>query len=142
MSILFSKWLASESFSAYHLQRLSPGSTETLLDRHLATFDRWLQGQLSLSASSRTHYYLTVVALFDQLDLKEYNWQQQVLVILQDHLLPAKLFDLFGGTKANIEFSRIVSKFLIDQERAGLFWVNSQKYADLVWYILEFLRDK
>jgi hypothetical protein len=99
---------------------------------------------MSLPASSQSHYYLAVVTLLDQLDPKEYNWQR-VSVILQRRLpmvLPSKLLDLFGRTKANIEFSRIVSKFLIDGKRAGIFWVNSQIYADLVWYILEFLRDK
>ena len=53
-----------------------------------------------------------------------------------------KLGDLFGDRKANIEFLRIASKFLMDRERAGSFWVNSHKYANLARYLLKFLRDK
>ena len=124
---------------------MSPDGTETLLDRHQATFDGWLQARfMSLSASSRPHYYLTVVTLLDQLDLTEFNWQR-VSVILQHRLPftpPDKLIDLLGRTKANIELSRIVSKFLMDRERARSFWVNSQIYADLVRYLLKFLHDK
>jgi hypothetical protein len=90
---------------------------------------------------SRIHRYLPVVTLLDQLDPKEFNWKQ-VSVILQDRSPFAELRLLFGGTKSNIEFSRIMSKFLLDRERAGLFWVNSQKYADLASHLLEFLRDK
>ena len=97
---------------------------------------------MSLSATPRLHYCLKVITLLDELDPKEYNWQQ-VMVVLQDHLLPAKsVVDLFGRAKANTEFFRTVSKFLMDQERAGLFWVNPQKYADLAKDILDFLHDK
>ena len=98
---------------------------------------------MSLTDSSQ-FYYLTVVTLLDQLSPKEYNWQR-LSVILQGQLpivCPVKLRGLFGGTKSNIEFSRLVSRFLMDRERAGLFWVNSQTYADLARYILEFLGDK
>jgi hypothetical protein len=144
MSILFCNWLASSD--TQRLQRLSPDSTETLLDHHLATFDGWLRAKfMYLSGSSRIHYYLTAVTLLDQLDPKEYNWQQ-VSVILQGRLpnvFIRKLDDLFGGTEVNMEFCRIVSNFLMDRERAGFFfWVNSQKYAHLAMYLLEFLRDK
>ena len=135
-----SKWLAS--FDAKNLQQLSPDGTETLLDRHLATFDGWLQVHfMSLFPSSRSRYCLTVVTLLDQLDPKEYNWMQHP-VILQDLFVSNNMLDLVGRMKANIEFSQIVSKFLTDRERAGLFWVNSQKYADLARYLLEFLHDK
>jgi hypothetical protein len=99
---------------------------------------------MPLSAPSRSHYYLTIVTLLHQLDPKEYNWRL-VSVILQGRLpsvLLRKLRDLFGGTTENIEFSWIVSKFLMDRERAGLLWVNTQKYADLARYILRFLRNK
>jgi len=115
---------------------------ETLLDHHLATFDGWLQAHLtSLPALSRSHY-LAVVTLFDQLDKKKYHWQW-LSAILQDpfSFVFDKFLDLIGGTKEKIEFSRIVSKFLMDQARAGLLWVNSQTYADLARYLLEFLRD-
>jgi len=141
MSISFSKWLALSD--AQHLQRLSPDVTETLLDHHLATFDGWFRAQvMSLSASPRFHYYLTVVTLLDQLDPKEYTWHW-LSVILQGRSPspPDKLRVLFGGTKSSIEFSRIMSKFLMDRDRAGFFWVNSQTYVDLARYILEFLRD-
>ena len=140
MLILLSKWLVS--FDTKHLQRLSPNGTETLLDHHLATFDGWLQVHLmSLFPSSQSHYCLTVVTLLDQLDPKEYNWTQHP-VILQDLFVSDNLLDLVGRMKTNTEFSQIVSKFLMDQERAGLFWVNAQKYADLARYLLEFLHDK
>jgi hypothetical protein len=67
-------------------------------------------------------------------------------VILQ-HQLPSTLqqvffFYLTNGVKLNIEFTRIVSKFLIDQDRAGSFWLGSDNYADLATYILEILHDK
>ena len=51
--------------------------------------------------------------------------------------------DLFDWTSGNIEFARIVSKFLMDQERAGSLWVNSQMaFVDLARHMLGFLRDK
>ena len=118
---------------------------ETLLDRHLAIFDRWLRAHLSLmslDASTRCwRNYLTVITLLDQLNPKEYNWEQ-VSEILEDPFIFIKLRDLFGKTKVIIEFSRIVGKFLMDRERAQSFWINSQKYADLARCILEFLHDK
>ena len=70
---------------------------------------------MSLLATPRLHYCLRVITLLDELDPKEYNWQQ-IMVVLRDHLLPAKLFDLFGGAKASLEFFRIVSNFLMDRE--------------------------
>ena len=121
---------------------------ETVLDHHLATFDRWLQAHfMSLTASSRSHYYLTVVTLLDQLDPKELSFWQQVQVVLQrripfEGISPNKFFTLFDGMKFNIEFTRIVSKFLMDRDRAGSLWVNSDKYAGLAPFILEILRDK
>ena len=110
-----------------------------MLDHHLATFDGWLQK--FLMSSSPAFHFLAVVTLLDQLEPKEYN-SQRLSAIIQGPLLPVELSDLFGGTKINIEFSRIVSKFLMDRERAGFFWVNSQTYADLTKHILEFLCDK
>jgi hypothetical protein len=112
-----------------------------LLDHHLATFDGWLQAYLiSLSAGS---LFLAVLTLLDPLDLKEYNWTQ-LPVILQDPFLfiSDNLLDLIVKMKENIEFSWVVSKFLMDRERAGFFWVNSQKYVDLARCILEILHDK
>jgi hypothetical protein len=114
---------------------------ETLLDRHLAALDTWLQARFMPSnAASRLRCYLAVVTLLDQLDPKEFNWEQ-VSVILQ-RPLPQFLF-LFGEPpELNTEFTRIVSKYLIDRDRAGSFWLNSDNYADLATYILEILHDK
>ena len=115
---------------------------ETLLDHHLATFNEWLQAHfMPLLASSRSHYCFAVVTLLDQLDPKEYNWER-FSVILPDSasFFPYKL--LFDAKKSDIEFSRIVSNFLMDRDRAGSLWVNCQTYADLARHILEFLRDK
>ena len=99
---------------------------------------------MSLTDSSGPHYYLTVVTLLDQLDPKEFRWQQ-VSIILQHQLpflSPENLTSLFDGTKFNIEFIRIASKFLVTRHRAGSLWVNSHNYAGLATYILEILRDK
>jgi hypothetical protein len=138
--ISLSKWLVS--FDVKHLQQLGPDGTKTLLDHHLATFDAWLQVHfMSLFPSSQSYYCLTVVTLLDQLDSKEYNWMQHP-VILEDLFISDNLLDLIDRMKTNIEFSQIVSKFLMDRKRAGLFWVNSQKYADLARYLLEFLHNK
>jgi hypothetical protein len=90
-------------------------------------------------------YYPTVITLLDQLDRKEYNWKHLPEVLQNQYLFgtgDGKVMDLFGGTKTSIESSRIVSKFLMDRERAKSLWVNSQKYADLARFILEFIRDK
>ena len=117
---------------------------ETLLDRHLATFDRWLHAYLTSSTDfSRSHYYLTAVTLLDQLNPKQFHWDQ-VSVILQ-HQLPFihhKLFDLLDWRGLNMEFTQIVSKFLMDRDRAGSFSLDSYNYADLAAYILKILGDK
>jgi hypothetical protein len=127
---------------------------ETLLDRHLPTFDRWLHAYFMPSnATAQPQYYVVVLTLLDQLNLEDLNWDQ-VSVILQ-HQLPSTfdnkffflvdwkgvLFDRMG-VNLNIVFTRIVSKFLMDQDRAGSLWVNSHKYADLASYISEILYDK
>ena len=100
---------------------------------------------MSLPAPSLSwHHYLAVITLLDQLDLKEYNWKQ-VSVILRVQLPiipPAKFLDLFDETKSNKELSRIVSKFLMDQDRAGPLWVNHQIYVDLATQLLKILCDK
>jgi len=118
---------------------------ETLLDRHLATFDIWLRARcLALYVRSRRHYYLAVVTLLDQLRPKKFHWQQ-VSVILQDQLPSTfhdKLESLFGGREFNIAFIRTASKFFMDRDRAGSLWVNSHKYAGLAMYILAILCDK
>ena len=87
-------------------------------------------------------HFLVVVTLLDQLDLEEYDWNW-LSVILQVPLplIPPAL-DPPDGTKLNIEFTRILSKFLMDRDRAGSLWINSQNYADLASCILEFLGDK
>jgi hypothetical protein len=87
-------------------------------------------------------YYLAVITLLDQLDPKAYNKMQLPLILQRTYLfmLDGSL-RLFGGTKKNIEFSQIVSKFLMDRGRAKSLWVNSQNYADLARHILEFMHD-
>jgi len=118
---------------------------ETLLDHHLAIFDRWLHAHLSLmsvhASTGCWRNYLTVITLLDQLDPKEYNWEQ-ISELLEDPFIFIRLRDLFGERKVTIEFSRIVCKFLMDQKRAQSFWVNSQRYAALARCILEFMDDK
>jgi len=118
---------------------------ETLLDHHLAAFDRWLQACfMSLTGSSQPHDYLAVVTLLDQLNLKQVDWHQ-ISVILQRRLsfdILDKLLFLFGEMGFDIEFIRIASKFLMDRDRAGSLWVDSHKYAGLATYISEILGDK
>jgi hypothetical protein len=97
---------------------------------------------MSFSAPSRSHY-LAVVTLLHQLDLKEYNWVLLSLILEgRPSSPPEKLLVLFDSMISNVEFSRIVSKFLMDRDRAGSFWVNSWRYANLAEHLLEFLRDK
>jgi len=86
------------------------------------------------------HYYLTAITLLDQLDQKEYNWKK-LPVILQG-LFPFIPLNLFGGTNTDIEFSRIVSKFLMDRDRAGILWVNPHVYVNLATYLLKILHDE
>ena len=118
---------------------------ETLLDHHLATFDTWVHALLmAFNATILPYHYLTVITLLDQLDSKKFHWQQ-VSVILQHQLPlfhPDKFHILFDGTKLNIELTRIVSKFLMDRDRAGSLWVNFYQYADLAKYIAVILGDK
>ena len=99
---------------------------------------------MSSFSSSRICYYLTAVTLLDQLDPKECNWHwlSEILQVEFPIIPSFKFLDLFGGAESQLEISRIVSTYLMDQKRAQWFWVNSQKYADLARYILEFLRDK
>ena len=90
--------------------------------------------------SSPGSHFLTILTLLDQLDPEDYDWMQ--LPVLLQHPLSLVSTYVLDLTKENIEFSRIVSRFLMDQERAGFFWVNSQKYADLARHILKILSDK
>jgi hypothetical protein len=115
---------------------------ETLLDRHLATFDLWLQAQfMYLSASSRSHF-LAVITLLDQLDPKQYDWECFSLLLegQPSSAGPITFFVLFNGTNSNIEHSRMMSKFLMDRNRAGSLWVNLQTYVNLATQLLNFLR--
>ena len=66
--------------------------------------------------SSAGPNFLAVVTLLDPLDPKEYK-STQLPMILQDPDLSLfdNLFDLIGGIDGNMEFSRIVSKFLMDR---------------------------
>ena len=117
----------------------------TLLDHHLASFDTWLHAYfVSFNAPSRLYHYLAVFTLLDQLNPEQFDWYQ-VSAILQHQLTSPYdyyLHDLFDGTKLNIEFTRILSKFLMDRDRARSLWLNSHKYADLATYILKILGDK
>ena len=93
--------------------------------------------------SSPESHFLEIITLLDQLDPEDYNWMQLPVLLRNPlSLVTTNVLALFGRTKENIEFSRMVSKFLMDRERAGFFWVNSQKYTDLARHILEFLYDK
>jgi hypothetical protein len=117
---------------------------ETLLDHHLATFDRWLVEYLIFSSAGPL--LLAVVALLDQLNPEEYSgyWRaSQVILGKKLNIVPDTLDPLDGRTrKSNIEIIQILSKFLKDKDRARSLWVNSQEYADLARYLLELLRDK
>jgi len=89
--------------------------------------------------------FFAVVTLLDLLDPKECNWLQlQALLqercgLISNHDV---LLDLIVRIKASIEFCRIVSKLLIDQDRARSFWVNSQTYMNLAMHLLKFLSDR
>ena len=113
---------------------------ETLLDCHLAIFDRWLQAQFM--PINQSHNY-AVVTLLDQFDPKECNWEGLKVILPHSFpFFPRTLCSLFGGTKSDLEFSRIVSKFLMDRDRAGSLWVNSQMYVNLATPFSEILRDE
>jgi len=135
----FSKPLASSD--AQHLQRLSPDGTETLLDHHLATFDRWLRAYLMSSSGGLHLLALAVISLLDQLDPEEYN-PQGLSVILRSGLPLISPFYQLGEAQLNMEYARILSKFLMDRGRAGSLWVNPQMYVKLVTPFLKILRDK
>ena len=88
-------------------------------------------------------HFLAVATLLDQLDPKEYNWTPLAVLLRERFLfIPDKLLNLIGMMKANIEFSRIESKFLIDKDRAGSLRVNSQMYMNLTLHLLKFLSDR
>ena len=113
---------------------------ETLLDHHLKTFDGWLQKYLkSLSPESHFLAAVTLLAQFDP-EAHNWNWVNWLSLILRT---PSSIFPLaLDILVKDIEFTRIVAKFLMNPDRAGSFWVNSRSYADLARYILEFLRHK
>ena len=116
---------------------------KTLLDHHLASFDAWLHAYFVAFDTASLPHYLTVITLLDQLNPGQFDWYQ-VSVILQQSTSPhiRNLYILFDGTKLNIEFTWIVSKFLMDRDRARSLWINSYNYADLATYILKILGDK
>ena len=112
-----------------------------MLDHHLETFDGWFQAHIMpVFAGSN---FFAVITLLDQLDPKEYN-PTRLLVLLQQRFpfFSQKLPQLITRMKANMEFSRIVSKFLMDRDRAGLLWVSPQTYVNLVTQILKILHAK
>ena len=117
---------------------------ETLLDHHLASFDAWLRAYFVSFAGASWPHYLAVMTLLDQLNPKQFYWNQ-ISAILQHQLASSRihyLYILFGATELNIEFTRIVFKFLMDRDRARSLWINSHNYADLTTYILKILGDK
>ena len=93
--------------------------------------------------SPKWRCYLAVVTLLDQLDPKEYDWERVSVIIEQGQLkdLSINWRVLFGGMNVGVQFSRILSKFLMAPERASIFSVILY-YVDLVRYILDYLCDK
>ncbi|KIM44125.1 hypothetical protein M413DRAFT_375322 [Hebeloma cylindrosporum] len=130
-------------------QRISPNGTETLLDHYLSV--RWhgfreRLPHLIFHSSSRTHLiHLAVVTLLDQLDPTERDWHGFSMILDEEisnkSLLSIRedLDNLFGCTESRKAGLRILSRFLMDRERAGLFWVNSQTYVELAKILLETL---
>ena len=117
---------------------------ETLLDHHLASFDAWLRAHFVSFDAPPPRHYLAVLTLLDPLNPKQFHWYQ-ISAILQHQLTAPYInyfYDLFDRRKLNIEFTRIVSKFLMDRDRAGSLWIDSYNYADLATYILKILGDK
>jgi hypothetical protein len=96
---------------------------------------------MSLSAASRSHY-LAVVALLDQLDPKLYNWPWLLVILDDQSVLTQELIFLVNGPKLSMKFSGMLSKFLMDRNRAGSLWVNPQMYVNLAIQLLNILHDK
>jgi hypothetical protein len=93
---------------------------------------------------------LSLPELLDQLDPKV-DWlllekfprfKSPKEEMVMGHLNFLNLHDLFHGIKSNIEFSQIVSKFLVDQNRAGSLWVNLHSYVNLATQLLDILHDR
>ena len=134
------------------VQRLSPDGTETLLDRHSTAFDEWLREELLFrwGSFSEMSHFLTTVTLLDQLNVDPAGFDWQVLSVLVEnkwiteglisvaHTLskPVRLFD---GTKSQVAYLRVVSKFLMDRQRAGDFCVDSSAYTKLTMRLLDIL---
>ena len=140
------------SSASWHLQRLTPDGMETLLDCHSTVIDKWLRVQLlPWAATPLLSYFLTGVIFRGQLVLEEFNWRN-FSVIIQSAGTSSSLrqigagliwlVDLFDRRESQSAFTRMFSKFLVDQARAQSFWVNSQMYTNLAKKISEILRDK
>ena len=91
-----------------------------------------------MSSFAESHF-LAAVTILAQLDPQAYNWDWLSLILQAPSSITPLALDILG---TDIEFTRIVSKFLVDRDRAGSLWVNSQSYADLTNYVLRFLHDK
>jgi len=98
-----------------------------------------------MSSSLGSHFF-AIYTLLDLLDPEEFNSMSlaALLHLVEGRLplLPYFLHTLIGMMKANIEFPGIVSKFLMDQDRAGSLWVNSQTYVNLAMHLFKFLSDR
>ena len=87
-------------------------------------------------------HFLAVVTLLDQLYPEEYNGPGLSVILPCQLPIVRSTLDLFGRMELHIEFTRILSKFLMDRDRAASFWVNPQMYVKLVTPFLKILRDK
>jgi hypothetical protein len=145
------------------VQWLGTNGAETLLDHHKGAFDEWLRTQLPPWRSFDfldLFYFLTAVTLVDQVNVdpdgfNNFNWSA-FSAILGDKQASAGLIDialsltkpvrLFDGTGSQVAYSQVaypqlVSKFLTDRERAGIFCVQSWMYVELTRQLLKILGE-
>jgi len=99
-----------------------------------------------MSFPAESHFF-AVITLLDQLDPKAYNGKGLSMILRHQFHVPNLDFVpyMLGGDidgKLNIEFTQIVSKFLMDRVRAGSLWVTPQMYVNLTTRVLEILHDE
>ena len=134
------------------MQQFSPYGTETLLDHHLAAFDEWLREALLLhwGSPSEISLFFTAVTLLDQLnvDPERFNWKLLSLILETEWttgilasvvLALSKPIKVFDGRESQVAYLQLVSKFLMDRERAGDFCVDSSMYVKLTMQLLDIL---